>query len=67
MRLDLLLAVGLLLTFNSPARSQTRAEVVREFGQPVEAYSVTERIWMTPVNRNLSRSPVFQTRNQKTT
>ena len=44
--LKVVLILIMLLTF--PVAGQTASEIEKSFGKPVLAYSVTERIWMTP-------------------
>jgi hypothetical protein len=43
-----LLLVCLCLALMSPAFGQTVTELREQYGQPIEAYSVSEHIWMTP-------------------
>ena len=48
MKTNLMLAVAVLSLFTSLAKAQTKSDVTLEFGPPIEAYSVSENIWMTP-------------------
>src|SRR3712207_3309528 len=34
--------------FANIASGQNAAQILEKYGQPVEAYSISERIWMTP-------------------
>lgn len=43
-----LLLISLCLVSMSPAFAQTAADLRETYGQPIEAYSVSEHIWMTP-------------------